>query len=265
MVQGDDAVEGAPPSTSRRKRNNNVMSHLKLAASAAALAEGGLMSLLRRVTVDRNATRLRIGRVALGLSSAVAVFALWIPVPAAASSCTSYLGSFNNWFITQPKGPGNYYLESLYAANDAAGKYVSYGESPEGTTVSLAYTAAVPPRGPQLPGYPAYVSETEHVSQYFSDRRYSGGGLTTYPFNPAAIDQLGIQIFLQDWPRLNISAGQTVFTLYTWWKSKYTMIGTCQNGLLYGFIGSTLQTLSLNEFFSPKPPAKVHRPTKIVR
>jgi hypothetical protein len=185
---------------------------------------------------------------------AMAAIGLWAPKPAAASSCTTPLGAFNQWFLAQPNGPGNYEIDSLFASNNSNGSYVSYGEGSAASPIALTYHAALAPRGPKLPGYPAYISESSPAVQYFSDRRYGPpGSLATYPFNPSATDSLGIQIILQDWPRLNIPAGQTTFTLYSWGKSQYTMAGTCQNGMLYGFIGNTLETFSLNEFFYPNP------------
>jgi hypothetical protein len=113
-------------------------------------------------------------RVTFAIISAVAL-GVCAPKPAAASSCSTYLGNINKWFLTEPQGRGYYNLLATMVEMNSARSYSAYAEGPgfgnlpQGGT--LTYHAAAG-------GYPAYVQDagakSNSIAEYFSDRRYKG-------------------------------------------------------------------------------------------
>jgi hypothetical protein len=204
----------------------------------------------------RRVTLALIGAVALGLS---------VPKPAAASSCSTYLGNINKWFLTEPQGRGYYNLLVTMVEMNSDRSYSAYAEGPSFGNASqggtLTYHAAAG-------GYPAYVQDaganSNSISEYFSDRRYKVGGnglQPTYPFSAAAPDNLGIKFYLQDDSAKSITAGETILTLYSWGNATATFATTCTAGLLYGFNkNDEMYAFQLKEqWLAPPPPARTHR------
>jgi hypothetical protein len=102
---------------------------------------------------------------------------------------------------------------------------------------------------------PPYLEGT--LVQYFSARRYdpTNTGLIPWaPFNPFQVDNVGITIYLGSSPApplgSGVKLGQVTYTLYAFGNLQLTMQGICQDGLLYGFVGNSLQVMSLNEHFT---------------
>jgi hypothetical protein len=81
--------------------------------------------------------------------------------------------------------------------------------------------------------------------QYFSDRRYSSGGLLAglFPFNPVAVDSLGIKI--------NADKGSVEWTLNSWGGGKSTSDLQAYNGILLGTSGSASVMISVTENYAP--------------
>jgi len=210
-------------------------------------------TLLASTRPRRRVTLALIGAVALGLC---------VPNPASASSCSSYLGNINNWFLTEPQGRGYYNLLVTMVEMNSARSYSAYAEGPgfgnlpQGGT--LSYHAAAG-------GYPAYVQDagakSNSIAEYFSDRRYkdgSGGLQPSYPFSPAATDNLGMKFYLADDSAKSITAGETVLTLYSWGNATATFPTSCTAGVLYGFFNNDeLFAFQLKEqWLAPPPPAR---------
>jgi hypothetical protein len=188
-----------------------------------------------------------------------AVLGLWIPAPANAQSCTTFLTGINNWFLTQPKGSGTYSINFTMASNRTDGTYVSYSEGGSGTPGIPAYHPAT------SSGFfrtPAYLQGT--LTEYFSDRRYvppPGLGFPWAPFNPGNTDSLGVTIYLGNAaPRPlgnGATLGEVVLTLKSWGNASYSFQGLCTDNMLYGFLAlpptnvPNLFVASLNESFSP--------------
>jgi hypothetical protein len=202
----------------------------------------------------RRVTLAVLGVLALGLC---------VPKPAAASSCSTYLGNINNWFLTKPLGNGYYNLSVRMIEMNSAKSYSAYAEgSPAdgGTNETLNYHAAAG-------GYPAYVqdagAQANSIAEYFSDRRYQqvpNPFQPNYPFNPGATDNLGTKFYLQDDSAKSITAGETILTLYSWGNATATFPTTCTSGMLYAFINnSELFAFQLKEVFESDPPARTRR------
>jgi hypothetical protein len=202
-------------------------------------------------------SRLICRRITLAVLSAVAI-GLCAPKPAAASSCSTYLGNINKWFLTEPQGNGYYNVLVTMIEMNTGRSYATYAEgSPSsggsGQGGTLTYHAAAG-------GYPAYIQDAgakaNSIAEYFSDRRYSEGGLqASYPFNPAATDNLGMKFYLQDDSAKSITAGETILTLYSWGNATATFPTTCTNGMLYGFNSNDeMFAFQLTEQYLPPPP-----------
>jgi hypothetical protein len=211
------------------------------------------------------ASTLTCRRVTLAVLSAVAI-GLCAPKPAAASSCSTYLGNINNWFLTKPQGNGYYNLLATMVEMNTGRSYTAYAEASassggSGQGGTLSYHAA-------SGGYPAYVQDggakANSIAEYFSDRRYTegnGGLQATYPFSAAAADNLGMKFYLQDDSAKSITAGETVLTLYSWGNATATFPTTCTNGMLYGFNSNDeMFAFQLTEqYLPPPPPLRTHR------
>jgi hypothetical protein len=198
-----------------------------------------------------------MGALALGLC---------VPKPAAASSCSTYLGNINKWFLTEPQGKGYYNLLVTMVEMNTGRSYTAYAEGPSFSNApqggTLMYHAAAG-------GYPAYVQDaganSNSIAEYFSDRRYkaSGNGLQpTYPFSAAAPDNLGVKFYLQDDSAKSITVGETVLTLYSWGNVTSTFPTTCTAGLLYGFNVNNNEMFAFQvkeQWLAPPPPVRTHR------
>ena len=202
-------------------------------------------------------TSIRNRRTIAVAMIALAALALVAPKPAAASSCSTYLGKINTWFVTQPDGKGDYAILATMIGMDSSRSFSSYAEGnlAQGNNMDggyLMYHAAAK-------GFPPYIEDegakASPFAQYFSERRYNEG-LLTLPFNPAQTDSLGVKIYLQDDSGKSISAGDTIFTLYSWGSGQFTVNMSCNDGMLYGFYnGSQLFAFHLKEsFVNNKPP-----------
>ena len=181
-----------------------------------------------------------------------AIAALWTPLPSAAQNCSSFLGGLNTWLSTHQ--PDGVILATVTGVRSDT--LVYYAEGPGGPASSgvLVYHP-----GSWLGNtyYPAYIQDESAngpLFQFFNDRRFSlpGDPPNAHPFDPSAVDQLGVKIYLESSKTLNITAGQTIFTLYSWGNGRQTMNGSCRNGVLYGFFGgSTLAAVTFTEFVIP--------------
>jgi hypothetical protein len=206
-------------------------------------------------------TSLRTRRYTAAAIIALAALAFAAPKPAAASSCSTYLGKINTWFTTQPEGKGTYAILATMIQMDSARSFSAYGEGPaaQGNNMDgayLMYHAAAN-------GFPAYIQDqgakNYPLAEYFSERRYYDG-LISLPFSPSQTDSLGSKIYLQDASGKSITAGDTIFTLYSWGNGQFTVNMSCTDGMLYGFYnGSQLFALHLTESFTnnrppPAPP-----------
>jgi hypothetical protein len=202
-------------------------------------------------------------RVTLAVMSALAL-GVCVPKPAAASSCSTYLGNINNWFLTEPQGSGYYNLLVTMVDMNASRSYAAYAEAnpsfgnlPQGGTLSYHRASG---------GYPAYVqdsgSKADSIGEYFSDRRYqkvNNPFQPSYPFNPGAADNLGMKFYLQDDSAKSITAGETILTLYSWGNGTVTFPTTCTSGMLYTFINNDeLIAFQLKEQYNPIPKARTH-------
>jgi hypothetical protein len=179
------------------------------------------------------------------LIGAAAVLA--IAPNAKAQSCNPMLTDIQNWFQTQPNGPGNYSINFNMVTNRSDGKYASYSEGSAGTPGQLYYHPA------SNVGFffiPAYLQGD--VTQYFSDRRFttSPGTFAIDPFDPARTDQTRVTILLGN-TILGAPFGQVTITLLSWGNAQSNFIPSCQNGLMYGFVGNTMFVMSLNKSYFP--------------
>ena len=144
-------------------------------------------------------TSIRTRRNATAAIIALAALALFRSKPAAASSCSTYLGKINTWFTTQPEGKGNYAILATMIQMDSSRSFSAYAEGGEsqGNNMDggyLMYHAAAN-------GFPPYIQDTgakaSPFAEYFSERRYNEG-LISLPFDPLQTDSLGAKIYLQD-------------------------------------------------------------------
>jgi len=179
------------------------------------------------------------------LIAATVVFA--IAPNATAQSCNAMLTDFQNWFQTQPNGPGNYSISFNMVTDRADGRYASYAEGGGASSASLYYHPAT------SVGFiyvPAYLQGT--AVQYFSDRRFttSPGTFALDPFDPARTDQIRVTINLGS-TIFGSPFGQVTITLLSWGNAQSTFAPSCQNGLMYGFVGNTMFVMSLNKSFYP--------------
>jgi hypothetical protein len=173
---------------------------------------------------------------------------MWIPIPAQAQSCTTFLDNLENWLVTKPNGPGTYEIRFNMVTNRSDGKYASYLEGPAGTPGVLNYYPAHSVGGFL---FPAYLQGTG--TQYFSDRRYlpSGGvGFAWAPFASGATDQTKVTISLGN-SLFGSQFGQVTITLLSWGNASSSFMPSCQNGLVYGFVDNTMVVMSLNEEYFP--------------
>lgn len=189
-------------------------------------------------------------RIAEYVLCTVAFAALGIPVPAAAQSCATFLNNINNWFITKPEGTGTYEILLTQVGNNSEGTLANYVEGPSGGPGVLTYHAKV--RGSLEP---PFLQGT--VLQYFNARRFdptNTGQFPWAPFDPNHVDSLGVTIALGNAPQpplgSGVKLGQVTFILYSWGNLQLSMQGLCQDGLLYGIMGDSIQLMSLNEHFS---------------
>src|SRR6516164_4957287 len=164
---------------------------------------------------------------------------------AMAQSCDAMLNDFNNWFLTKPNGPGNYWISFNMATNRADGLYVGYAEGISGGNALLQY-------------YPAHIvglqwfppSLQGNLKEFFSDRRYyPAGAIVSNPFDP---DNTGTTRISITFPAL----GASYVTITMPWGFSDTITPLCQNGLMYGFssVDNTLFVMSLNKLYVPPPP-----------
>jgi hypothetical protein len=165
-------------------------------------------------------------------------------------------------------------LQSAIVTNRADGAYASYSEwTPKD---NITGTAAAQPaelyyhpaqqvriwNGPVLFTTPAYAEGT--MSSFFSDRRYQpqnneGFFYDWAPFNPNNRDQITLRVYLtpgrQSYFAPPINAGEVSVVLNSWGNTSLSFQGSCQNGLLTGFLQSpptnvwTAFVISLNESF----------------
>jgi hypothetical protein len=178
--------------------------------------------------------------------SVAAFAALWMPIPASAQSCNTFLSNLESWLVNQPNGPGTYEVSFNMVTNRSDGKYASYSEGGSGTAGVLQY---YPGRRIGVIWLPPYLEGD--VVQYFSDRRYLPGGGIGFawaPFNPLATDKTRVTISLNP---LGSAFGTTTITLLSWGNAQSSFTPSCQNGLMYGFIGNTMLVMSLNESYFP--------------
>jgi hypothetical protein len=85
--------------------------------------------------------------------------------------------------------------------------------------------------------FPAYVEGT--MSSYFSDRRFepqNNQGIPWAPFNPNNVDTVTIRIFLTS--GLGTNSGLVQVVLNSWGDTLLSFQGSCQNGLLTGYLQS---------------------------
>ena len=157
------------------------------------------------------------------------------------------LTDIQNWFQTKPKGPGNYQIDFNMVTDRSDGKYASYSEGPGASIGHLYY---YPAHISGLILFPAYLQGD--VRQYFSDRRWaSGPGLfAVNPFDPAHTDNTRVTINLGT-SIFGIPFGQVTITLLSWGNAQSSFVPSCQNGLMYGFVGNTMFVMSLNKDFYP--------------
>jgi len=185
-------------------------------------------------------------RIKRYLLCAVALGGMWIPTPASAQSCTTFLDNLQTWLVTKPNGPGQYEIRFNMVTNRSDGKYASYLEGPTGTPGALNYYPAHSVGGFF---FPPYLQGT--MTQYFSDRRYApSGGFAWAPFNSAATDQTRITISLGS-SIFGAQFGEVTITLLSWGNASSSFMPSCQDGLMYGFVGNTMLVMSLNEEYFP--------------
>jgi hypothetical protein len=176
----------------------------------------------------------------------VALAAAWIPVPARAQDCTTFLSNLQTWLVTKPKGAGTYEISFNMVTNRSDGRYGSYSEGPTGTPAMLTYHPAHFIGGFWIPAY-----LQGEVVQYFSDRRYLPGGGIGFawaPFDSSKTDKTLVTINLST---LGTSFGTVTLTLLSWGNAQVSFKGSCQDGLMYGFTGNTMVVMSLNEYYAP--------------
>jgi len=181
------------------------------------------------------------------LAISAALIALSFTPHASAQSCDSMLNDIDNWFITQPNGPGNYSIAFTMVTNRSDGKYASYSEGNSGSPAELFYH---PASRVGLFWFPAYLQGT--VRQYFSDRRWapSGGLFAVNPFDPGRTDQTQVTISLGS-SIFGSPEGEVTLTLLSWGNSQVSFPASCQDGLMYGFNGNTMFVMSLNKQYFP--------------
>jgi hypothetical protein len=182
---------------------------------------------------------------------------------AKAQSCGTFLSDINNWFLTQPDGPGTYKIRFTVVTNRTDGNYASYSEGSVGSLGTLTYRPARWIRGIS---YPPALQGT--MTQYFSDRRYApnGSGLIWAPFDPGRTDSLGVTILLES--GFLATQGEVILTLKSWGGTALAFQGQCtgelndgSGGLIYGVLqwppqsggSTTMAVMSLNEVFTPNP------------
>ena len=182
---------------------------------------------------------------------AAAFAAVAVTPQAKAQSCNAVLTDIANWFQTQPNGPGYYSVRFNMVTNRADGLYASYAEGPSGTPAEMYYH---PAHTVFSLWYPPYMQGD--TVQYFSDRRYPPPsdpfGFAIEPFNSALTDktratiELGSSLIL---PHPHF--GDVTITLLSWGNASSTFTPVCQNGVMYGFVGKTIYTMSLNKQYTP--------------
>ena len=213
-------------------------------------------------------------RIAKYIFCFVALAGLLMPFPAAAQSCDTMLGSFNNFFLTNTDPAAVPVLDSTIVTNRADGAYASYSEgAPNGIITGsgtvqpaeLHYHPAQQVRtwnGFVLWTTPAYAEGT--MSSYFSDRRYQpqnnkGFFYSWAPFNSDNVDQITVRIYLTQgqlgWFSAPINPGEVSIVLNSWGNTQLSFQGSCQNGLVTGYLQSpptnvwTAFVISLTESF----------------
>jgi hypothetical protein len=178
----------------------------------------------------------------------VAIAGLLMPFSAAAQSCDTMLGAVNNFLLSNP---GDGLVHSTMVTNRADGAYASYSEMGPGIgfTGQPAWLFYHPAQKGLLYTSPAYVEGT--MMSYFSDRRFepqNNQGITAAwaPFNPNNLDRVTVRIYLTHGyvpgnPPLiaqAINPGQVLVVLNSWGNSVLSFQGSCQNGLLSGYLQS---------------------------
>jgi len=205
-------------------------------------------------------TQARIATISL----ATLLCLLLTVAPASAQSCQSTLSNLNSWFLDKPNGSGNYKVAATVTGvtngglNAQSNAVTSFAEGGYSNTAYLSYhpeeIICTIYKGCSY--YPAVIEDTKAdgpLAQFFSDRLWGGGGgFGGDPFSPYQTDKLGVRIALE--AGTGVNAGFTTLTLYSWGNSQFSMQASCQNGILYGPVGTNgMVMITLREVYSASP------------
>lgn len=169
-----------------------------------------------------------------------------------AQSCSTYASNIVNKFSTFP--PNSTMQARLATNNSSNSPYVSYGAA-----TTLVY---VP--GHRIGGLymPPSLQSTGAMQQFFSDRTWSpsvppGEFAPSYPFNPAATDNLGVTVWLGTGGAYSTTSGYSIhpgdvtFILDSWGDAVVSFVPERCDGMIYGLSGNTAILLSLFDMSAP--------------
>jgi hypothetical protein len=146
-------------------------------------------------------------------------------------------------------------MEATMATNNTSNSpYVSYG-----APTPLTY---VPGHREGATYIPPSLQSTGAMQQFFSDRTWSpsvppGEFAPTYPFNPAATDNLGVTVWLgtgglySTTSGYEIQPGDITFILDSWGNTVVSFVPERCDGMIYGISGNTGMLLSLFNMSAP--------------